>query len=378
MSTTSVEKPRPSRRGDRPASRNPGAGSFTSDLIVGLKVWWRHTFSLASVLSGLKSLIWVAPLSVIIWIYAEQADTDKQPFAITVSVHSSDPTRVVRLVDPTDGKLNVELDGTNNNLEKIRGILAATPTLTIDVADSILSSTGNHSVPGAIVNDQDIFRSNGITVDSVLPHDLTINVDAQEDVTVQVKPAPDERNFSAPPIFTPHEVHVKAPHSVISAARAAGNLVAYAHLDQTREVLTPGSHDLTAVPLTVPFGNGAVAISPSSVAAHVEIKKSDVTLLLPAVPVWVVYPPGMDDKYKAVYDPSLPSVTVVGPEEQIATLESGSFKPKARLDVSPADLPVDTDHERRLQFELPTDVHASPEDLQRTISFRLTERKASD
>jgi len=377
---TTMEKPRPQKpRGDRPASRGPGAGSFTSDLIAGLRAWWRHTFSLASLLNAVKSLIWVAPLSVIIWIYAEQADTDKQPFTITVSVHSSDPSRVVRLIDPGDAKLNVELGGTNNNLEKIREILATTPAVQIEVPDAILAATGNHSVPAAIVNDVDLFRMNGITVNSVLPHDLTINVDAQDDVAVDVKPSPELKNFSVPPIFSPHQIHVRAPHSLIAAAQSTGNLVAYAHLDETREPLTPGPHDLPGVPLSLPFGDmSVITITPAVVSAHVEIKKSDVTLLLPAIPVWVIYPPGMDDKYKAVYDPSLANVTVVGPEEQIAELQSSAFKPKATLEVSPSDLPVDTDHERRLRFDLPPDVHVSPEDAQRTISFHLSERKSSE
>ena len=202
MSTTSPERPRPQRpRGDRPASRSPNTGLFTSDLIAGLSGWWRHTFSLASLLNALKSLIWVAPLSAIIWIYAEQAETDQQPFTISVSVHSRDSSRVVRLVTPSDGKLNVELGGTNPSLEKIREILAATPSLQIDVPDAVLATTGDHSIPAAVINDLDLFRGNGITVNSVLPRNLTINVDAQHDVLVEVKPAARCTKFIVAPDF---------------------------------------------------------------------------------------------------------------------------------------------------------------------------------
>ena len=169
-----------------------------------------------------------------------------------------------------------------------------------------------------------------------------------------------------------------APDSVIAAARAAGNLVAYAHLDETREPLTPGPHDLSGVPLTLPFGDKTMTITPSVVSAHVEIKKSDVTSSLDAVPIWITYSPGMDDKYKVVCDPSLPDVTVIGPEEQIEAIKSGAFRPKATLEVVPSDLPVDIDHTRRLRFELPPDVHVSQQDAQREITFRLTERKASE
>ncbi len=379
MSPTPSDKAKTSK--DRAASRNPHS-SFTRDVLLGLRAWARQTFSLASVLSGLKSLLWVAPLSVVIWVYAEQEDIAlPQPFTISISLRSSDPTRVVRLVDPANGKITVDLAGANANMQHIREQLALAPTLQIDVPQSSLSSTGNHQMSGALINDLDVFRNNGITVSNVIPPDLTVNVDALDDVEVEVQAAPDGKNFSAAPSFTPRKVHIRAPRSVIANAKASNKLVAYAQINEASEPLTPGAHDLPRVPLTVPFTDSLLTISPTTVSAHVEIKKSDATLVLEAIPIWAIVPPVVDDKYKAVYDPpSLTNVVVSGPEDQINALQTKTYPltPKATFEVNPNLSMVGVDQTARLHFDLPPDVHVSPDFAQRTITYKLVERRAAE
>src|SRR5213595_2181335 len=61
--------------------------------------WFRDTFNKEQLISGLRSLIWVAPLTVLIWIYAEreQIITTPTPLYIPIQVVSTDPDRVVTL-----------------------------------------------------------------------------------------------------------------------------------------------------------------------------------------------------------------------------------------------------------------------------------------
>lgn len=376
MSPTSLDKPKSPN--DRAASRNPRSNSFTQDLIRGLRVWAHHTFSVTSLLSGLKSLLWVAPLSVVIWIYAEQDDVGPDTATATISVHSANPSRVVRLLDPPDGRITFIITGANNNRQHTREQLAALSSLQIDVPESILTTTGYHQLSGALINDMDVFRTNGIVVSKV--PDLTVTVDELRDVDVEVQAAPLEgKNLVAPPVFTPRRVHVKAPSSLIPTSRA--KLVAYAHLDETGEALTPGPHDLPAVPLTVAFGDKDTRITPLTVAAHFEVKNSDATGQVPAMPVWAIYPPTIEDKYKAVYDPQvLPSVTVTGPEELVNKLVNNTYTPapKATFEVSPDLSGVGAEQTVRLQFDLPPDVHVSPEFAQKRVTYHLVERRAGE
>jgi hypothetical protein len=380
MTRTTMENPK--TRTDRPASRHPGAGSFTHDLMVGVRSWARHTFSVASLISGLKSLLWVAPLSVIIWIYAEQQDISGVSATIAINVHSSDPTRVVHLVDPADAKLTVEMEGTNDNLQHIRDQLASSSTERVDIPQSILATAGNQTVPATIVSDLDVFRSHFITVKSVLPRDLVVAVDVLKPVELTVEASPDGKAFSAPPVFTPRKVQAMVPESLIQPAKAAGKFVAYAKLEEAKEPLMPGANDLTAVPVSVTFGDN-ISVTPSAVSAHVEIKKSDVTGQVPSIPIWAIYPPTIEDTYKAVYDPqTLTKVVITGPEELVNKLVNQTYSPfpKATFEVSPLlSGGVGAEQQARLHFDppLPPDVHVSP-DTQMTITYHLIERRAAE
>ena len=119
---------------------------------------------------------------------------------------------------------------------------------------------------------------------------------------------------------------------------------------------------------------------PANVTAHYEVKKSDASYTIPAIPIWVAYPPGMEDKFKAVYEPFLANVTVMGPDAQIKALRDPAFepKPKAMFEVSPDDATGDAQHERRLRFDLPQGIQVSPDDSKRTVQFKLTERHGAD
>jgi hypothetical protein len=369
-------------RTNRPASHAPGNGSFTQELIEGVRAWARHTFSGASLLSGFKSLLWVAPLSAIIWVYAEQNDAVTPTEHVVVSVESADPSRVVHLLEPIDGKVSFVIAGTNTNCTKVSDILNSMPALPLELPESILATPGEHEVSGAMINDLELFRTNGVAVSVVNPQTLRVVVEMVHGVDVEVQPAPDGMNFSAPPVFTPRTVHVTAPDSVIDAAKKSNELVAYAHLDQTSEPLSPGPHEVKTVPLSLPFGDKSVMPVPSTVAAQYDIKKSDVSYVLQSVPVRVTYPPGFDDKFKAVYDTVVTNVTVTGPEEQIRALrEDPNFQPQpwAWFEINPStDKQPDTTYPRHLHFELPTGIHLGDQDQNRMISFKLMERRAAD
>jgi len=295
---------------------------------------------------------------------------------VVVSVESSDPSRVVRLLDPADGSVSFRIKGPNTNRQKVKDALVSLPALQLGLPASALATPGDRDIPGSIINDLDLFRTNGVTVSEVSPATLRFNVDQVTDVEVDVQAAPNGPNILGFPVFTPRRVHIKAPDAVINTAKAAKKLVAYAHLDEAHEALTQGPNDLTVVPLTVPFGDRNVTIAPATVLAHVEIKKSEMSLTRSSIPVWVNYAPGADDKFKAVNEPIITKVTVIGPEEEILALQDPSFPtpPKAWFEVTGNDK-ADIDIERRLHFDLPPGVRPSPEDAKRTITFHLVERK---
>src|SRR3954451_22007031 len=84
--------------------------------------WARNTFTRDQIANGLRSLLWVAPLTVLIWIYAEreQSIESKTPVSIPIMVVSTDPQRVVTLKRPADGQVSAYLYGPNGRVEAVR------------------------------------------------------------------------------------------------------------------------------------------------------------------------------------------------------------------------------------------------------------------
>lgn len=370
-----LEKPKV--REDRPASHDPGASSY-GELWPAFAAWARHTFSVASLINTLKSLVWVAPLSVMIWIYADRALTPL-PVALSIPIvpHSPDPSRIVRLVEPDSGKVRADLDGPNGSLQPVlKQLESGTVVADFDVPESALQTPGNHRIDSALLNELPLFTNNSITVQNIEPTDLVINVDVIQSAQVQVQPAPEGENFVTPPVFEPRKVTVRAPASVITPG-----LVVYAHLKEAKESLAPGPQDLTGIPLSLSTGDTAnVTITPATVSAHVEIKKTDVNGTIPSIPIWATYPPGVDDTVKATYDTTLSSVVVTGPEDLVRALVNQTYQPSphATFEVDPKDKTLGVDHTATLVFDLPKGVQVSPDFAQKTITYRLAERRSGD
>jgi hypothetical protein len=345
---------------------------------------FRSTFTRQNISSALKTLLWAAPLTVMIWIYAERDGVD-QPveYDLIVGLHNSDPLhRIIRLETPKDGLIRADLKGPHAQMEKVKRELsgAKEPLVGIDIDPSL--PAGSHSISIDTIKNDPLFVENGITVSSPDPAEITVDVDPLDQVELDVQ-SPTSTNLSSPSAFEPRKVRVRIPHSLL-----AGNIKysAVAQLDSFPDIKTPGTHDLTNVPVAVlgpsgaPVNDPAVTVTPTFVSAKIEVKNSDETYVIPSVPVWPLYPPG--EKYDAkLGDPTsggvLPMVKVVGPHDQIEALKSSDYSPRpfAWFVVNPSDQQTDTDHHASMQvWGLPDGVHVSPDDPRTSISYKLVDR----
>src|SRR5690349_10917249 len=149
----------------------------------GFRSWFRETFSRDSLASSLRSLAWVAPLTVLIWIYAEREQVvtwaGRQ---VVVTVRSSDPTRVARLIGPDlqpirDTTVQADLKGPQSGIEKLRDSfgMGGGPPIDIDIDQN--APPGMHPVPAAVINNSPRFKSAGVSVSNVIPAELNVWVD---------------------------------------------------------------------------------------------------------------------------------------------------------------------------------------------------------
>lgn len=369
------------------AARRPRR-SFASRLSKSARKWASETFSAENVISGFKSLAWVIPMTLLIWIYAEREQTTHQSANFRVEAHNSDPNRVVTLsVRGPDGRystdfsVHADLSGPQARLQELRESLeSGMRVVPYDVDQNL--SPGHHPVPTSTLANDPLFVKSGLAVSNISPAELDVFVDPIEHREVPVVVKPGVNNLEGPAIFKPAKVIVSGPASALDAAVDQGKLVAYADLGPLTD---PGMKSLPAVTVSLPFSAPGVSVAPTSVSADLTVRRSDNDGVIRSMPVWALYPPSpMWDKYRVECDPpNLFDVKVSGPPEMIKAINdpASETKPKAFFDVSSASPPIGsnplgTRHEAELRFDFAnTGLKISPEDTHKTISFTVVERK---
>jgi hypothetical protein len=345
-----------------------------------VRSWARNTFSRESLLSSVRSLAWVVPLTVLIWVYAEREQVATQSnFGFTVDVHSTDPSRIVTLKSPASGIVHADLRGTQGGIDEVKKWLDSGP-VAIDV-DRNFSPGEMHQINADVLNNQQRLKQAGVTISNCVPNELMVYVDALEEIdNVKVSATRDDLNkLAAPPVFTPDRIRITGPHSVLKEARERAHsrgqeLVAYADLGQFAEMNQEGKHTLSSVPVaaSVKIDNTDVRLSPTTVSAQIEVRQGDAEYTLDVVAVFAAYP-DLDPaapaaKYKAKYPSTITKVKVVGPPDEIDRLKQQGQGFRATFLIDDFTNPTEK-HEAKLNLLLPPGIKPKNGDL--TITYTL-------
>lgn len=346
--------------------------------------WARHTFSRDSFLNSFKSLLWVGPLTVLIWIYAEREQVvPMNNVTVSLETRTGEPGRVVRVISPVGGIVHVDLKGSQADLDRVKEWLESS-TIPIEVDPTL--TPGEHQISITTeLNRLAQVQSRGVTVTNCVPPDIRVLIDPikEYDLPIELRPE-DNKLLGGPPAFAPPRVRLHGPQSVIDRAVAAAvaqgqpGLAAYANIVPFKQQLSnPGKHSLSSVAVTpsVPIDDPNVTVAPPTVSADIVVTdKAEKTIILPYVRVLAAYPPDVAraDQLKAVYDSTIPNVSVTGPEQQINLLQDQKFIPAAIFEVSYND--TDNPTPASLMFQLPQGVHVSDQDLQRKIPYTFKPR----
>src|SRR5688500_7264866 len=111
-------------------------------------------------------------------------------------------------------------------------------------------------------------------------------------------------------------------------------------------------------------------VAPPKLAASIDVRQADKTLLKRSMPITVDMTDGLYEKYKVEWirpeKPALQMVTLSGPPELIDVMEKSDFEPqaKARLVVTQQD--VGGPRSKAVEYDLPERVKVVDEDKNRT------------
>lgn len=339
-----------------------------------IRRWMRGQFTHERVVPALKTFGWVAPLTLLIWVYAEREQVTKteNPMPIPIEVTSADPTRIVTLLRPTEPVILADLEGPRSELEALRSELSGArdaQTVEIPVGNR---SIGKHEVTtAALLGNNWRLTSRGIRVVNCQPPILVIAVDEYEEEEVPVVVPPSVTNLAAPAVFSPATIRLRAPSEEIDRIRADGPLQAFADIERFPELNTPGNHTLSTVRVFIPGLRGEhVSINPGSVRATLEVRDQDQTARLPYLVVHQVVPPNLLKEYRIEAPEQVFNVEVVGPPDKIELLEKLEYepKPKALLEISRDDATGQPRRRRLRIIDLPQGVS---EVTAQEVDFRL-------
>ena len=346
----------------------------------GMRPWFKVRFSREKFVDFARSMIWVAPLTVVIWIYAEREQIVPLTVAdVPVRVFSSDAKWSVQVVKENGAMLpsvNLELRGPLDGLQRVQNTLTShiPQGVQIDLGGS-LTVTDAQPQPINVANhiqNQPLFRSSGVTVESVPPIVL-VNIDEMIDVTADVQMPPDLPTVdSATTTFEPRQVQVRGPRKLLQ--QMGGHPTVYADVGRLVERLKPGVHKLDDVPVVVADSSWAdrIAVQPPTNKVNVQltIMAADETRTIPSMPVLLQAPSRLLQGYDVHWDEAVANVDVSGPPDRLNQLDANP--PRAVLNLSMDD--AGHEGEKGLTYILPEGVQASPASAGKTVKFQMTPR----
>lgn len=325
-------------------------------------------------IDGLKTFFWVAPLTVLIWIYAEREQIATLPdVPVAIEVRSAATDRVVMLVSPEDKRLLLDLQGPRASLNEVRDTLLDRRAKPIQVLiPDDLAPGREHEIPVADrLDNHELFVRNAVTITRARPS-LRVRIEAKASREVPVKLRPDEKLVVSNVQFTPPMVTIDGPAHVIAGLQT-DRLVAYADMQEFRS-RPPGKHEGTvAISLSPRPENMASVTMPATVRVNMEIRQSQEEML-PNIPLRVDVPAAIlkSDRFTIQSPVTLANVPVAGPPEAVQAMREGKFSPAGIVELTDKDFETPGEKIKRLRpenYRMPPNVIVTEPEREVTITI---------
>lgn len=204
-----------------------------------ISVWrrLRRTFSIDRIRSIGSTLVWVVPITILIWVWALREQSSELEFVQTFNVSSAEPNYAVSVVGPSQVRLRIEgpsvrLAETKNRMESVPLNLVLAPTF----------QPGEYDVDVLqLLPRPNPFAENGVTVLSAQPALIHVKVDKIVEVPVRIELPRDLVGIIDTSAFVPDAVIAKGPEATINALRDRDELRVEVDID-------PAGPDIAALP----------------------------------------------------------------------------------------------------------------------------------
>ena len=279
--------------------------------------------------AGFKTFLWVAPLTALIWIYAEREQIAPAEVRVPIKLVSKSTDRIITITKPMDQMVSLDIQGPRASVNELRDVLAKAP-LEVHIAPEV-GYKGEISLAEPITKSE-LFKTYAVSVTAARPP-VEIKVEAKAAKRIDVKQRPQDK-FVTSVTFEPATVIVEGPRDTLEGIKPE-NLVAYADLSEFASQ-PPGSYGPKDVQISLASPALEGVTMRETVRAKVEIGKSAPSMI-PPLPI-VLQINGRvlsDDKFKiATRDETLSNVEVTGPLDKIELVQKRNFPAAVIVDLT--------------------------------------------
>jgi len=320
-----------------------------------------------------KTMLVVVPLTLLIWVYAERAQTLSDSMQINVDLVPADTNLAATIDEPLMASIRIDISGPRTQIDEFkRSIELKTTTdgrLAVPMPPGY--SEGEITLDVATLLNSNSFDRAGVKVDKATPSTVRVRLDRYIDREVTVA-MPRELTVTLQAVtFEPPRVLVRGPRTTIDADFPNSDSTIPIELSSIASVLSvTGVHRVESVPLKQ-SPNTRLTIRPQRVNASFEVGSSEREWQIPSVPIAVQRPAGQDGRYTVKLNgpPVITNVRIKGPSSILARFESRELKLTPVLKVTQEDVRSD-DLTREVDFpELPAGV--SVVSRPHMVSFRV-------
>ncbi len=322
-------------------------------LAISARRWMRETFSREQLASGLKQLAWVAPLTLLIWVYAEQEQQITRVVRFPVETHTSNSNMIVRLSDPSDGYVSAELLGPRARLEQLSNELSAR-SVRFEVDPNLKEGTRQIPLPSLIKGDA---RFDGVLMKSSQPPLVSVIVNAVEEVIVPVEIRDEDKSRFEQVVFNPPTVKVRMSKTALDLV--GRQITAHADLTPIARQSSGPKSNVPGVRVILEKTNpeDVSKIEPETVSVSAVVREVDKSHPIDTLPLDVSGATKTLTGLKITQEKySLFNVVVTGPAEAIAEIEKNvAANVKAYFTVVSSDVGAES-LQKEVWFVLPAGV----------------------
>lgn len=261
----------------------------------------------------------VTGVTLLIWFWAAMETRDQGTASFKIELIGA----ADQVVTPSELTVHVQMEGSSLALE--RALQVAQTPIGLTVGNELPSQTGIQRLKLLeVLERNEVITDTGVSLVSVDPIDLDIEVDSLVRVTLPVEPVLPGVELEGAVTVDPPEVTVRMPRRI--RERAGGDLrVEASVLGQRLDRLKPGVLNTITATLDLPTrlaGDPTVTIDRRTVEIKFTVKSRIKQTILPTVRVQIAGPPEDHEEYFIeIENPTLTNVTIKADGELISQVE---------------------------------------------------------